>query len=697
MRVKLSQIPFVRLLLPFATGIVAELYYSSHWWLICAGILSLCLLFLWNWQERVKGASYNLRWINGTFITICLFSAGYCTMLLRTPSENKRYVGNEIEGSKDSMLVTLVSIPQEKQKTYKAIGEVNSIIKHGKQYNTTGKVLLYFHRDSLVKKLNYGEQLFIYAQLKQPLPPLNPDEFDYRQYLQWHEINYEGYISTYHILGVNGSSILRFANNSRKKLSNLLHQKMDSANADIASAILLGYRDDLSPPVVQSFVDSGVVHVICVAGLHVGILFLLLNYIVVFPLRFRYSRLWSVLIILFLLWLYALFTGLAVPVLRATIMFSFLTIGKHFRRYTNSINFLAASAFLILLFNPFSIVDAGFQLSYIAVLGILVIYQPLFSLFEPANTIIHKLWELACVSVAAQIAVLPLSLFYFHQFPNYFILANILVVPLLVVVIYTGILFFLTSYIPIISNGITWVLIKCISLINLIVSGVAHLPYSTFRGISISLIEVLILFLFIISFILFFFSRKKYFFISGLFILILFLVMRTEEKIIHRHQQKIIVYNVPGKSALAFISGENSLMPFSTIDSNDVVYYLQNNRRRLGIVNNVFIHNDTNATMLRDKLLIQSQYMQFNQYRVAYMQQYDILPDSGHKITLHCIIISGSYELDMLHLKNAFNFDILIFDSSVPERKLKQWEEECRKLNLPYYSVGMQGAYIENC
>ena len=700
MRVKLSQIPFVRILIPFAAGILVEFYFPSYAFFFYLEILSLFLLLLWNWREKIKGASFPLRWINGVLIAIFLLTSGYCLPLLRTPAENKTYVGNIKTGGKDSMLVTLVSIPQEKQKTYKATGEITGIIKNGLLIKSTGKALFYFHKDSISAQLNYGDDLRVCSQLQDIEPSSNPDEFNYKQFLQIHGINYECYAQTYNyvLIGHEGSnSLLRFANNSRKKLANLLHEKIGGNEADIASAILLGYREDLSRSVVQSFVDSGVVHVICVAGLHVGILFLILNYLIVFPQKLKHSKLMSVLLILILLWLYALFTGLATPVLRATIMFSFLTIGRHFRKYTNTVNTLSASAFIMLLFSPFSLADTGFQLSYLAVLGILIIYQPLLSIYNPKYVFVRKIWELTCVSISAQVAVFPLSLLYFHQFPNYFIITNILVVPLLTIVICTGILFFLTSWIPILSTAIAWVLQKCLLLMNTIVTGASHLPYSVSKGISISPLEAILLFLFIILVVIFFSTRKKQLFISGLSVLAIFFTFRASEKIIHSRQQILIVYNIPGKTAIAFISGDHSLMPFSKVDSNDINLHIQYNWWKLGVNDNYTIHADTDAILLSGKLMLQNKYAQFNNYRIAFIKQNTGLPSPTNKLNLHCIIVSAGYDLDMLSLKNAFNFDTIIFDSSVPDYKLKKWEAECRQLNLHYYNVKTQGAYIENC
>ena len=193
MGAKLSQIPFIRILGPFAFGIIAELYLPSHSILLYIAGLFLCLLFLWN----LRNTSYPLRWVSGALAVLFLFSAGYSIALLHTPDESKDYAAHFSRSVKDSMIVTIISIPQEKQKTIKATIEIIGIVKNGRLTKTTGKALFYFYKDSLTEKLNYGDEVLVYSQLHEIEPPSNPDEFNYKQFLQTRGINYECFVSLY--------------------------------------------------------------------------------------------------------------------------------------------------------------------------------------------------------------------------------------------------------------------------------------------------------------------------------------------------------------------------------------------------------------------------------------------------------------------------------------------------------------------
>jgi competence protein ComEC len=691
MKNKLSQMPFLRLILPLALGITFALYFPAQFSLIIPAIAFLALL-LWNWYDN-RNQKFSNRWLFGTFAGIFLFIAGYSVTILKRPFNNESYYEHYLKAGRDSLIVKIVSVPQEKEKTIKATGEIVSIFSDNKQYQTQGKALFYFENDSLSQKIRYGDVLFLRTSLNNIKPPSNPDEFDYCSYLAMHGIYYEAYVRNkeFAYTGKNDAPwLLDLTNRCREKLIVLLNQRIKGNGAAVGSAILLGYRDDLSQSVIQQFADSGTVHVICVAGLHVGILFWLFGMLLLPIERFKHGKLVRTIFLIALLWLYALFTGLATPVIRATVMFSFLSIGRHLGKYTNSINTLAASAFFMLLVNPFSIADTGFQLSYLAVLGILTIYPVLNQLWEPKNYLIEKLWELTCLSISAQMAVMPLSVLYFHQFPNYFVFTNLLIVPLLSVVIYSGVLFFITAYIPFISVVTTWILQKSLLFMNTLVSNAPHLPYFVAKGLSISITESLLLYTILV--LLFAFSMNKQYraLVLSLCCFIIFLGIRIYKNHIHVQQQIFAVYNIPRHSTIAFISGKHCITT-QHIDSLDFCYHIQYHWWEKGIT-------DSSSTTLKHHLLLSnhlyldSSYAQFNDTRIGFAGTN--LP--GKRTKVKYVVISGNYKQDIFALRNAFIFDTLIFDSSVSPYRLKKWKNECEQLHIPYYDVNEQGAFIEN-
>ena len=581
----------------------------------------------------------------------------------------------------------------------KAVGEVKGIIDRGTLQKTSGKVMFSFQKDSVGDTIHYGDLVEVHTSLTYVKPPMNPDEFNYKHYLEMNGIYSEAFVPkhSFHLTGRSDAPWpLCFTDKCRHKLIDLLNHNIKGNAAAVASAILLGYRNDLSPSVVEEFVDSGTVHVICVAGLHVGIIIWLLNFLLLFLDNYKHGKLIRTLLLLSLVWLYALFTGMATPVIRASTMFSFLLVGRHFSRYTNSVNTLASSAFLVLLFNPFQLVDTGFQLSYLSVLGILTIYPLLNNIFEPGNFILKKIWELTCLSASAQLSIAPLSFLYFHQFPNYFLITNLLVVPLLSIVIYVGVLFFLTSYIPYISVAITWLFQKSLLLMNTLVGQSNHLPFYVTRGISISYWETTLLFISIICLFVFFSYKTYRPLVLGLLSLLLFIGTNIYKNILHSKQQLFAIYHVYKHTVPAFISGKESVMPFSDVSPSDFGYHVQYHFWEKGVKDTLTLRNDTSAVLLSGHMAVQYNFIQFNGKRYVFLRSNDDLPDSLDKFPVHCVIVSADYKAGMEALQNAFTFDTLIFDSSIAPSRLKKWKEQCAQLHISYYDVSKQGAYIEN-
>ena len=212
-----------------------------------------------------------------------------------------------------------------------------------------------------------------------------------------------------------------------------MNNGVEGKQLKVASALLLGYRENLDKELVKSYASAGAMHVLAVSGLHVGILYLLLTRIFSFLKKVKKVKngkfILTILIVSFL-WFYAIMTGLSASVMRATTMFSFIVIGNELlNRKTSIYNTLAVSAIILMIINPFIVYQVGFQLSYVAVVGIVYLQPKLNRLFYSRYKLVRGVWAITCVSLAAQIATFPLSLHYFHQFSTYFFISNLIVIP----------------------------------------------------------------------------------------------------------------------------------------------------------------------------------------------------------------------------------------------------------------------------
>lgn len=207
-------------------------------------------------------------------------------------------------------------------------------------------------------------------------------------------------------------------------------------------------------------------HILAVSGLHVGIIFIILSKLLFFLERHKYGKILQSALIILILIFYAMLTGLSNSVIRATIMFIFICFGRMFTRQVNIYNTLSASAFIMLLYNPYSIMDVGFQLSYLAVISIVFFQPKIYSLLNLRYKFPDYIWQLVSVAIAAQIATFPLTIHYFNQFPVYFILSNILIIPFVSIIIYGALILFCFSF----STNISYIIAKGLQLITLVLN-----------------------------------------------------------------------------------------------------------------------------------------------------------------------------------------------------------------------------------
>ncbi|MEM9053079.1 MAG: ComEC/Rec2 family competence protein, partial [Bacteroidota bacterium] len=266
----------------------------------------------------------------------------------------------------------------------------------------------------------------------------------------------------------------------------------------VISALVLGDKAQLDVDLRRQFVNAGVVHILAVSGLHVGIIYFLFGWLFDLLLK-KKGRLLKFILLLLILWAYAALTGFSPSVLRAATMFSFISLGKYHWKYGNVYNMIAGSAVVLLVVDPLLITQVGFQLSYLAVIGIVYFHPKFYSLLTFETWLPDKIWSLTCVSLSAQLATFPLSVFYFHQFPVLFPLSNLLVIPLATAILYLGISWLILSWVPFLSSILEFLTIKATYILNLTVETFNELPIVTLRGLYLTEIETILLYSLIVT------------------------------------------------------------------------------------------------------------------------------------------------------------------------------------------------------
>ena len=533
--------------------------------LICVLLFSvLGILFALNLKYSYSSAIYF-----GLFVHLFFILTG----ILITTVNNKTPVFHE-QGIYSAILLEK---PQEKTNSYKSRAEITAVFKNDSIIGTSEKIIIYFAKDSVVKGLQAGQVILI-GKTPQTINinnKGNPYEFDYRKYLSLQKIYRQVFVSDkdWQTTGKSVFSLSSSAEKIRDKLLDIYRtQKIDSTEFEILAALTLGYTRELDPETKQVFSQSGTMHVLSVSGLHVAIIFWVINLLFGFFKKFKNGKAVFTIVTLSLLWFYAFITGLSPSVLRSTAMFSIFILGENLQRKPQIYNSLAASAFILLLINPNNLFDVGFQLSYAALFGI-VFLQPK---FENLIKIQHKtgkyFWSLLTVSFAAQITTFPITTWYFGQFPTYFWLSNLFIIPAVAFLTPAGIGLLFVSKFPFISGIVSFIVNYSIKIVFSLLEMVDRLPFAVLQS-DISLPGLI--FLGCAFFTIFvFLENGSVNYLKSFLLFILFLSISSFYiDFNQRNSKQVIVYNYPENPMLHILSGkDNYLISEKKIDTGQLYF-----------------------------------------------------------------------------------------------------------------------------
>ncbi|MBL4734494.1 MAG: ComEC/Rec2 family competence protein, partial [Flavobacteriales bacterium] len=380
-------------------------------------------------------------------------------------------------------------------------------------------------------------------------------------------------------------------------------------------------------------------------------------------------------------------------VTRAATMFSFVIIGSTLNKHTNVYNTLCVSAFFLLLFQPQSLFNVGFLLSYTAVFGIVYLYPRIYGIWNVRNWFLDKVWVLLSVSLAAQIATFPLSLHYFHQFPNYFLVANVIVVPLATCVIYMALVLFALMPVELVARPIASGISHLVDMLNYFVRWIENLPYAVTDGIEIGTGEVVLIYLLIVLSVFYLQTRKYQYLISLVCLVSILAVNQVVQDVSRNKQIKLIVYDTPGQSAFDVIQGTSSLLAADSAvltNSKTIHFVMENNWRQMGIREKL---NRTTEGAQQDGLPALISVL--NGARILFPLT---VPEQNenNRVKVDILILSKRCKSSVQKLSEIFDIGEIVFDASIRPYKLEQFTKACTRLSIPYYSVVKSGAFVRD-
>jgi len=419
--VQQGEVPFLRLVVPFCAGIIISDFSGLDWLpgILCCATAAAGMLLSFICIDK-RGST-----LFGVSLFLLLAGTGY----LLHQAEVKNFT--VLPEKEDYFLIRLKDYPEKKTKSYSFYA---SIIASGEDsgLHPKGNLLLYLSSDSIAKRLKPGDRLYVKIIPRQAVNNGNPCEFNYRRYLAGHKIWYYAFLNAEEIItctSPSGKTISEYSLiAARKMVQSFSSAGLKGDDLGLVTAMTIGEKEFLGREYLTSFSRAGVMHVMAVSGMHVGMISLFLSWILFF--MKRKMAMARIIIILVVLWAFAFLTGLSPSVMRATLMFSFLQAGSLLKRPGSTLNLLLASAFILMAARPSVLFEAGFQLSYIAVVFIIIFYQPLYSLVTKKNRITDYIWQMVAVSVVAQAGTFPLVVRLFNTFPLLFLVSNLVIIPL---------------------------------------------------------------------------------------------------------------------------------------------------------------------------------------------------------------------------------------------------------------------------
>jgi competence protein ComEC len=683
--------PFIRLIVPLAAGITCQWYWpltaSSLWLLFAFSALALRLF-----SALPLSRQYHAQWHNGLWLHAMLFGIGGL-LLFYTDIKNQHLNITRQYVAGKAVLVTIEEPLSEKDQSYKTIASVQAVLFDHSIAKASGKIILYFQKDSNAQQLHYGKHLLLYEALQPIKNTGNPGCFDYQRYCTFQGISYQVYLKRgeYATLKIKNENLFRkYLFSTREKIIGLLKKYIPgNKEAGLAEAMLIGYKDDLDKRLVQSYSDTGAVHIIAISGLHLGLIYWLLMLLCKPLAKYKTGRIIQPILIIAGLWTFSFIAGGSPSVLRSAVMFTCLVLGNFMNRKASVYNSLAASAFLLLCYNPFWLWDAGFQLSYAAVLSLAIFYKPVYDLLFFPNKIADIIWKSVCVTLAAQILTVPVSIYHFHQFPNLFLFANLLAVPLSSLIIFGEIAICITGIFPAVAAGTGYLVHYLIYWLNSFIETVSSLPFAITNNLQINLVQLVCLYIFIAAIAWWLFRNKKQGLSIALAAILIFTVFHITAVWTALHQKKLIVYNIPKHSAIDVMVGKEFLFKGDSLLLHDTVlqkYHLQPSRS---------LHRVNNANTTGFLRSVNNRY-KFGHISFLLIDQPYTVNNGAPKTPVDIIIILNNPPIKIAQLTSVFTCRQFVFDASNTPWQVVKWQQECDQLGLSGFSVADKGAFVFN-
>ncbi len=694
MQYKLSHLPLLKIALPLLAGIlcfdIADIPFTIS--LISSVVLFALLIFS---HFRIKNNAS--KTINAVIIYVLIFLIGGLMITNKKFSNQQTHYSN----FKAEFAKGIISSPlEEKEKTYKTVINVIQIIDSAnKQTNTTGKLLVYIKKDSSLSTLEIGDEVLFHLKYKAVDGPKNPGQFDYQKYLQYKSIFQQQYISAPEITVIKKHKSLFV-----KRISDYIGTAVQSVlkkyiqkheNFALADGILLGHRADIDVELYNAFAYTGILHILSVSGLHVGIIYGMLVFLLSFIKdKNKKIRIAKFIFIFCFIWLFTFVTGFSSACVRAAILFSLLNFGKLKNENVSNLNLLAGAAILQILIDPNNVFDIGFQLSYLAMLGLFIFTKPIYSLYYNPNKLIDWTWNLWAASIAAQLFTVPLSIYYFGNFPTYFLLANIFAIPLSAVILWLSVTLCIFSFIPFVAAIIGWLDSLVIYIFIQLTYFFSNLPLGKLYNLYISKTQLIILLIAILCLTFFVIQRKAKYVIVCLSLFLVTIAISYAYNIQQLNKSELILYSVPKNFVVALNKNDKQFMfAKDSLTDKAFSFSIKNSYRIFRIDDKqTFLLNDSlntaNTFSNKDLFIVQNKSFYF-------LKKYNTRKAFSCPLKIDYLVLCENCFLNIESVKANFDYKQLILSSDNDTYHLKIYRRLLDENKMKYVDLSEKSLVID--
>ena len=671
--------PFFRLLLPLIAGILLyPLWKGSNTVALFTAGFSY-LLFIAVAAFKVQSGLRQLVTFLSLHGFVFFFSFSLC--YFNDVRNRKDWFGQHVNTA-DLFVVRLTEAPAEKEKVWKLEVEVLETILPRDAHAVNGKAFIYAYKDKALPAFHKGDTLLV-PNLWEPIQnPGNPFEFNYAQYCSRNNIYYAQYIAAKDILvkGASAKADLSFAEAAHDWCMQVLQQYITDKQAlGLVQSMLIGDEVNLDSDLRDAFSETGIVHVIAISGGNIAVLF----FMVLVLLRWlRHKKyLWlKYALALPLVWFYVLMAGSSPSAVRAALMFSLLALGFILQRRlsANSLNHLFATAFILLLAQPMWLYAIGFQLSFVAVLSLILFYRHIYRWYVPANKVARALWSVIAASLSAEVLIFPLVIYYFHTFPLLFIVSNVLAYLLMGLVLVLGISVIALSFIPAVASLLASLVSAIVAFFAAVINILRGFEPASFQALRLSEAELFLVYL-LVAFLAVYFLQKKASVAllataAACLLLSSFCFNRYEDI----KQQRLVVYNAAKGHHIERIDGETStVLSTSKLDPSKKKYLLSPAHIRWQALKET--QGDEELLLLAGRKVLILKGSPF--------------PSADTTPVDEVIIAYDAWIKDLPRVKQIFNPSRIILAQTMSENQLIDWKILCRKEGIHLHPV-QEGAYI---